>query len=706
MLPPPLAPDAPPQPVLVLGMHRSGTSALTRVVNLLGADVPANLWPANDGNERGYWESRDLTAIQDELMTAVGSDWDQVVRVPAAAFAGDVAAGCEARALAVLRRDLAGSRTFVLKDPRMSLLVPFWTATLARFTAAEPVFLVAVRNPLEVAASLAKRNGFRPQKSMLLWLRHTLEAERATRGRRRCLVSYDAVLADWRGVAARAGRLLGVAWPRSVEEAGPAVDAELTADLRHTRATAADVAADPAVPPWVRAVYPALVAAADDPDGRVDVDVLDRVRAAFDDADVAYGPLMAEHHEATWAAWNLRAAAGLTAAELAARPTADDVGRLTGEVARLTADAGRLAGEVGRLQDEVRAHGAERRLLDAAVAGQLAAAREAVGRADDRERAATAERDRLRLRVDAARREADEARRPPAVPVVDPPPADAPPADASPPALAVPRLSVFHRPRLTAAQWEEVRLIRESGLFDVASYRRQAVDLGAGDPVVHYVRVGAAAGLHPHPLFDPTFYASQLEAGAGAAASPLADYLGPGWRAGREPNWLFDGRYYARSNPAAAAVPGFNPLAHFAAVGWRQGRNPHPLFDVDFYLAANPDVAAVGADPLGHYLTCGLRERRSPNRLFDFDYYDHHNPDVKAAGMDPLGHFITYGWREGRNPGPAFDVAAYRLFAADLPVAGGEPLGHYLQFGNAGDVPPFGDDRRVDARSRRPAPAE
>src|SRR5262245_37750610 len=64
------------QALLVLGMHRSGTSAITRIFNLLGADLPKNLMSSGPGNELGHWESNDLVIIHDDLLTSAGSKWD------------------------------------------------------------------------------------------------------------------------------------------------------------------------------------------------------------------------------------------------------------------------------------------------------------------------------------------------------------------------------------------------------------------------------------------------------------------------------------------------------------------------------------------------------------------------------------------------------------------------------------------------------
>ncbi|MFW5886122.1 MAG: sulfotransferase [Bacteroidota bacterium] len=80
------------------------------------------------------------------------------------------------------------------------------------------------------------------------------------------------------------------------------------------------------------------------------------------------------------------------------------------------------------------------------------------------------------------------------------------------------------------------------------------------------------------------------------------------------------------------------------------------LFDYNFYLANNKDLYHTTVDLQEHYILHGSKEGRNPNPLFDTTYYLQSNPDVKNAGINPLVHFIKYGWKEGRNPNLFFDV--------------------------------------------------
>ena len=66
---------------VIAGMHRSGTSALTRVVSMLGAKLPRTLMPPMPDNPKGYWESPAIAQLNDALLGELGSSWDDVLGV-------------------------------------------------------------------------------------------------------------------------------------------------------------------------------------------------------------------------------------------------------------------------------------------------------------------------------------------------------------------------------------------------------------------------------------------------------------------------------------------------------------------------------------------------------------------------------------------------------------------------------------------------
>lgn len=129
------------QALLVLGMHRSGTSALTRVLSLLGADLPSRLLESRPDCVRGYWESADITGIHDRVLACAGLGWDGVLPIPVSWWHSDAAHGFEREILDVLRRDFSASSLFIIKDPRICRLLPLWTALLTQF-GSHPAYIV------------------------------------------------------------------------------------------------------------------------------------------------------------------------------------------------------------------------------------------------------------------------------------------------------------------------------------------------------------------------------------------------------------------------------------------------------------------------------------------------------------------------------------------------------------------------------------
>src|SRR5262245_44014369 len=182
--------------VLVLGMHRSGTSALARLVNFLGAALPRHLMPANEANPRGYWESKPLVGLHDELLEASDSAWDDWRALGSRWKESDAANRFSARIRLMIDEEYGNAPLFVMKDPSVCRTLPYWMSILEK-SGFRTAPLIIVRNPLEVAESLRERDGISFEKAMLLWLRHTLDAEYETRHLQRNIVTYDALLEDW-----------------------------------------------------------------------------------------------------------------------------------------------------------------------------------------------------------------------------------------------------------------------------------------------------------------------------------------------------------------------------------------------------------------------------------------------------------------------------------------------------------------------------
>jgi len=178
--------------LIVLGMHRSGTSSITRLLNLAGAYFgPEGIaTEPNVENPKGFWERRDVRAVCDALLEAGGYDWwrvsdFRVEQIPDAAVA---------QQLDTFRKivlDLDAHRPWVVKEPRLCLLLP-----LLRGALEAAVYVHVSREPLEIAGSLAARNGFGIPVGIALWEVYTVNALAASAGEPRVLVSYGDLVAD------------------------------------------------------------------------------------------------------------------------------------------------------------------------------------------------------------------------------------------------------------------------------------------------------------------------------------------------------------------------------------------------------------------------------------------------------------------------------------------------------------------------------
>ena len=224
----------------LIGMHRSGTSLAARMLSLLGVSLgsPEGLLPPGPDNPAGYWENKSIQEFDDELLAALGGAWDQPPVLAPGWELDPQLAPHRIRAEAILASDFAagsgpdsgsGDAGWIgFKDPRVSLLLPFWRTVLPIATT-----IVVVRDPREVAGSLATRNDIDPGQAAALWMRYLLSATAADPGHlllthRQLFDALDATLAQITGH-------LGL--PAVTPEIRAQIAAHVDPDLRHHQAT-------------------------------------------------------------------------------------------------------------------------------------------------------------------------------------------------------------------------------------------------------------------------------------------------------------------------------------------------------------------------------------------------------------------------------------------------------------------------------------
>ncbi|HEX5952852.1 MAG TPA: hypothetical protein VFY94_06735 [Rhodanobacteraceae bacterium] len=244
--------------ILVVGMHRSGTSAATRVLNLLGVELGGNLLDPGPGNRLGHWEHREVVAIHEALLHGLGMSWDDTRALPETWMASASADAARERIAALVAQDFPGSTLWAVKDPRLCRLLPLWIEALAE-AGIDLRVLFVVRHPAAVADSLKARDGLDPAGTHLRWLEHFGEAEFATRNLRRAIVLYDDLLSDWRSAVESLAARFGLRWPGSIAGASPEIEAFLSEGERHNLAGKRD---DPVGPVPSGRLYELCVACA------------------------------------------------------------------------------------------------------------------------------------------------------------------------------------------------------------------------------------------------------------------------------------------------------------------------------------------------------------------------------------------------------------------------------------------------------------
>lgn len=201
-----LAQALPRRMTVVMGMHRSGTSALTGMLRHAGLTAPRDVLGASPANPLGYWESRSLVALTDQFLARINCTWSKLFLLPSRWHDREQTSCWVADYLKCMVICFDGADHIVLKDPRLCLL---FSALLPSFTSAglRSDYLLILRSPIEVIGSLTAIHPVSAQDALCLWIASVLQSERITRYLPRQIFTFqyllhapDAVLASCRAM--------------------------------------------------------------------------------------------------------------------------------------------------------------------------------------------------------------------------------------------------------------------------------------------------------------------------------------------------------------------------------------------------------------------------------------------------------------------------------------------------------------------------
>ena len=178
--------------ILILGMHRSGTSALAGFLNILDINAGRELMPASKkNNEKGFFENQRVVDFNEKkLFPLFGLSWDSLGVLKEGWHLDARLDDLYIQAKSIISQDYENDDFFLIKDPRICLLFPFWEKVLLD-SGINIKIILPFRNPLEVAESLKKRDMFSIEKSLMLWTKHLLYSECYTRNYDRVFIGFD-----------------------------------------------------------------------------------------------------------------------------------------------------------------------------------------------------------------------------------------------------------------------------------------------------------------------------------------------------------------------------------------------------------------------------------------------------------------------------------------------------------------------------------
>lgn len=239
--------------VIVIGSNRAGTSAVTRLLGMLGLELGPDdelLGGINADNAKGFHEHREFLRINQAILSRLGGSWSRPPCLEPGWTSDPRLDDLRARARELIERDFAESPTWGFKDPRTSLTLPFWKELLA-----PAGYVICYRNPLSVGQSLKRRNEMPVDQGIDLWTQYTAGGIASTAGERRVFIAYEHLFTRREEAIARLAAFMHATEVSRGEEFRAAVDGWLEDDLHHNQRQLREFLTHPAVSPDARSLF-------------------------------------------------------------------------------------------------------------------------------------------------------------------------------------------------------------------------------------------------------------------------------------------------------------------------------------------------------------------------------------------------------------------------------------------------------------------
>lgn len=241
--------------VAVLGMHRSGTSVLTRGLQGLGIFLGDDFLNAQPDNPTGYWENKGIVDLNERLLAVLGLNWESISLIDDLQWQRPEVQALSAEATAYLESHFLHHPLWGFKDPRIIRLLPFWRKVLQQL-GADDQYVIAIRTPLGVATSLLRRQNIAPATSHLMSLVYLVPYLQEIAAKPFVVTDYDLLVAEPRAQLARIARALKIPLRESNIAAIEHFSSHfLDPNLRHGYFSRHDFDAIPDISPLIREAY-------------------------------------------------------------------------------------------------------------------------------------------------------------------------------------------------------------------------------------------------------------------------------------------------------------------------------------------------------------------------------------------------------------------------------------------------------------------
>jgi hypothetical protein len=186
------SPLAASKAVVVLGMHRSGTSVITKSLEACGVFLGNKLVPGQSDNEKGFFEDAEVNQLNEQFLSEIGCTWNSI-------FLPDVNESLVAdyidKGARILNARFSGATQWALKEPRITRLPFIWEHVFVK-CGADVQYILANRHPFSVADSLKSRNNLPRRHSLVLWVIHQAIGLRTIAKHGGIVVDYDCFIDD------------------------------------------------------------------------------------------------------------------------------------------------------------------------------------------------------------------------------------------------------------------------------------------------------------------------------------------------------------------------------------------------------------------------------------------------------------------------------------------------------------------------------